>query len=93
MEHQRNDILKIMTSASFVHLQVHSEFSLLDGAIRIPHLINACSEAHPAVALTDKGNILVVILFGAKAKGVHQIIGCEIHFCEDMTAKSKTIDA
>ena len=94
MEHQRNDIFNIMASASFVHLQVHSEFSLLDGAIRIPHLINACSEAHPAVALTDKGNLFGAIdfYFGAKAKGIHPIIGCEIHFCEDMTTKSKTME-
>ena len=63
MEHQRNDIFNIMASASFVHLQVHSEFSLLDGAIRIPHLINACSEAHPAVALTIRETYLVPLIF------------------------------
>ena len=42
-------------SANFVHLRVHSEFSLVDGIVRIPGLIGAVkSQNMPAVALTDQ---------------------------------------
>ena len=80
--------------AKFVHLQVHSEFSLLDGAIRVPRLLAACSDSHPAIALTDKGNLFGAIdfYFGAKAKGVHPIIGCEVFFTDDMSVKTKTME-
>ncbi|MEY4631751.1 MAG: hypothetical protein RIQ81_1871 [Pseudomonadota bacterium] len=69
---------------SFVHLHVHSEYSLLDGAIRIPALIKkvkACG--HAAVAVTDHGNLFGAIEFYSKAKdeGIKAIIGCEV-FCE-----------
>ena len=47
--------------AEFVHLHVHSEFSMLDGAIRIPQLVESVGTmGMPAVALTDNGN-----MFGA----------------------------
>ena len=48
-------------AAEFVHLHVHSEFSMLDGAIRIPQLVeNVDKMGMPAVALTDNGNTLFV---------------------------------
>jgi DNA polymerase-3 subunit alpha len=80
--------------AKFVHLQVHSEFSLLDGAVRVPRLLDACVEDHPAIALTDKGNLFGAIdfYFGAKSKGIHPIIGCEVFFAEDMSVKTKTME-
>jgi DNA polymerase-3 subunit alpha len=81
--------------SKFVHLQVHSEFSLLDGAIRIPKLLSDCNEqGRQAIALTDKGNLFGAIdfYFGAKSKGILPIIGCEIHLAEDMSVKTKTME-
>ncbi|MBL6722739.1 MAG: DNA polymerase III subunit alpha [Candidatus Margulisbacteria bacterium] len=84
-----------MEQPSFVHLQVHSEFSLLDGAIRINELLSTCNERNAtSIALTDKGNLFGAIdfYFGAKKMGINPIIGCEVHLCEDMSAKTKTMD-
>ena len=66
---------------SFVHLHIHSEYSLLDGAIRIPALIKKVkSLGHDAVAVTDHGNLFGAVEFYIKAKseGVKAIIGSEI---------------
>jgi DNA polymerase III subunit alpha len=82
-----------MEVGSFVHLQVHSEYSLLDGAIRIPQLISTCKErGDTAVALTDNGNMFGAIdfYFGAKEQGLNPILGCEIYLTEDMSVKHKS---
>lgn len=66
---------------SFVHLHIHSEYSLLDGAIRIPALIKKVkSLGHDTVAVTDHGNLFGAVEFYIKAKseGVKAIIGSEI---------------
>ncbi len=84
-----------MDNASFIHLQVRSEFSLLEGAIRIPQLISACNTHQmPAVALTDKGNMFgaVDFYFEAKRQGIRPIIGCELHWTTDIAAKAKPTD-
>ena len=48
----------------FVHLHVHTEYSLLDGATRIGKLFSACDEMNmPAVAITDHGNMYGVLEF------------------------------
>jgi len=68
--------------SDFVHLHCHSEYSLLDGAIRIKDL---CSRAKdlgmPAVALTDHGNMHGALVFRQKAldTGIRPIIGCEVY--------------
>jgi DNA polymerase-3 subunit alpha len=66
----------------FVHLHLHSEYSLLDGAVRIPELmkkVKACGM--PAVALTDHGNLFGAIEFYQEAEkaGVKPIIGVEAY--------------
>lgn len=66
----------------FVHLHLHSEFSLLDGAIRFPELMAKATEYQmSAVALTDHGNLFGAIEFyqTASAAGIKPIIGCEIY--------------
>ena len=67
---------------SFVHLHVHTEFSLLDGACRIGGLMDRVKElGQTAVAITDHGNMYGVIDFyrAAKAAGVKPVIGCEVY--------------
>ncbi len=67
----------------FVHLHVHSEFSMLDGAIRIPRLVEQVSEmGMPAVALTDNGNMFgaVQLVRACKSRAVKPILGCEVNF-------------
>ncbi len=66
----------------FVHLHVHSEYSLLDGACRIPAMIaRAKALGQEAIAITDHGAMYGVIDFykEAKAQGVHPVIGCEVY--------------
>ena len=67
---------------SFVHLHVHTEYSLLDGACRIPKLIERVKAlGQNAVAITDHGVMYGVIDFyrAAKAAGIKPIIGCEVY--------------
>ncbi len=67
---------------SFVHLHIHSEFSLLDGACRIPQLVaQAKALGQNALALTDHGVMYGAIDFykAAKKEGIRPIIGCEVY--------------
>ncbi len=79
--------------SDFVHLHVHSEYSLLDGAIKIPDLIKKVKEwGQPAVALTDHGNLFGAIEFYSEAvdNGIKPIIGMEAYLTlGDMTKKPK----
>ena len=76
----------------FVHLHLHSEYSLLDGACRIKDLIAAVKEmGQPAVAITDHGVLFGAVDFykEAKKQGVHPVIGCEVYVAVD-SRHSKT---
>ena len=67
---------------SFVHLHVHTEYSLLDGACRIPLLVKRVKElGQNAVAVTDHGVMYGVVDFyrACKAEGIKPIIGCEVY--------------
>ncbi len=67
---------------NFIHLHVHSEYSLLDGLLKINDLIQRAVEFEmPAVAITDHGNMYGVIEFYKQAKkaGIKPIIGCEVY--------------
>ncbi len=67
---------------SFVHLHVHTEFSLLDGACRIKELIQRVKAlGQTAVAITDHGNMYGVVDFykACKQEGIHPVIGCEVY--------------
>src|SRR5438552_3184354 len=71
-----------MSRDSFVHLHLHTEYSLLDGAVRMRELMNeAVKMKMPAVAITDHGNLFGAIDFYqcAKAAGIKPIIGCEAY--------------
>jgi DNA polymerase-3 subunit alpha len=71
-----------MPRDSFVHLHLHTEYSLLDGAIRMKELMKTAAEfGMPAVAITDHGNLFGAIEFYQEATraGVKPIIGCEAY--------------
>jgi DNA polymerase-3 subunit alpha len=68
--------------AEFVHLHVHTEYSLLDGMIKIPELIERAETFQmPAVAMTDHGVMFGAVHFynEAKKKGIKPIVGCEVY--------------
>jgi DNA polymerase III subunit alpha len=66
--------------SQFVHLRLHTEYSLLDGIVRVPELMAAVAAAHmPAVALTDQSNLFAMVKFykEALAAGVKPLIGVD----------------
>ncbi|MDA8215257.1 MAG: DNA polymerase III subunit alpha [Nitrospiraceae bacterium] len=71
-----------MQHSDFVPLHLHTEYSLLDGAIKIDELVEQASAYKmPAVAITDHGNLFGAVNFYKKAikKGIKPIIGCEVY--------------
>jgi len=68
-------------TGSFVHLRVHSEYSLVDGLIRIKPLIERAGElGMPAIGLTEQSNMCSLVKFyeGATSAGIKPIIGADI---------------
>ncbi|MCU0662724.1 MAG: DNA polymerase III subunit alpha [Myxococcota bacterium] len=73
------------STGDFVHLHLHSQYSLLDGAVRLPDLLKRVKEmGMPAVAVTDHGNMFGTVDFYKRAisAGVKHIIGCETYVAE-----------
>jgi len=71
-----------MADASFVHLHLHTDYSLLDGACEITSLVEeAARRKMPAVAVTDHGNLFAAANFyhEATTRGVKPIVGCEVY--------------
>ncbi|HZO24143.1 MAG TPA: DNA polymerase III subunit alpha, partial [Steroidobacteraceae bacterium] len=69
----------------FVHLRLHTEYSLIDSVVRVPELIDAVAAAGmPAVALTDQNNLFAMVKFyrAALAKGVKPLIGVDLRVRE-----------
>jgi DNA polymerase-3 subunit alpha len=74
-----------MTRPDFVHLHVHSEYSLLDGANRISDLVSACrADQQHAIALTDHGNMYGAVELYQKATkgGIKPLLGCEVYIAQ-----------
>ena len=79
-----------MPHAGFVHLRVHTAYSLSEGAIRIPDLVKRCVErAMPAVAITDTDNLFGALEFslGAAKAGVQPIVGCQLSLTAEADAQ------
>jgi len=71
--------------SQFVHLHLHTDYSMLDGACDVEKLCHRVKDlGMPAVAMTDHGNIFGSVHFvnAAKAAGIKPIIGCELYICK-----------
>src|SRR5580700_8049338 len=71
-----------MGTPRFVHLHLHTDYSLLDGACDLEEVVDeAARRQMPAVAVTDHGNLFAAESFyqAAKTRGVKPIIGCEVY--------------
>jgi DNA polymerase III subunit alpha len=74
-----------MSQNQFVHLHLHSDYSLLDGACDVEKLVDRVHElGMPAVAMTDHGNIFGAVHFvnASHKVGVKPIVGCELYICK-----------
>src|SRR5919109_1436904 len=83
---------EMSSQAPFVHLHVHSEYSILDGACRIPDLAARTAELEmPAVALTDHGSLAGAVELYREAgnQGIKPIIGFEVYVADDRRAQTK----
>src|SRR5690348_5433255 len=81
-----------MAQADFVHLHVHSEYSILDGACRVKDLVERAAELEmPAVTLTDHGSMAgaVQLWKATRSTGVKPVIGCEVYVSNDRKAHEK----
>lgn len=75
---------------NFVHLHVHTEYSLLDGAARIDKVVKVAKEyGMPALAITDHGNMYGSVAFfdACEKEGIKAIFGCEFYVCDDISVK------
>ncbi|MFN5447351.1 MAG: DNA polymerase III subunit alpha [bacterium] len=75
-----------MGAPHFIHLRLHSEFSIADGLVRINELVTAAaSDMQAAIAMTDLANVFGMVKFytEARAKGIKPIIGCDIWITND----------
>ena len=81
--------------AEFVHLHLHTEYSLLDGACKVDDLVEHCAKnGVKAVAITDHGNMYATLYFAelCKKNKIQAIIGCEMYMTQDLTVKDNTSD-
>ena len=75
-----------MTPPAFVHLRLHSEFSIADGTVRIDEAIAAAAaDAMPALAITDLANVFGLVKFyrTARERGIKPIAGCDVWLSHD----------
>ncbi|MGE5767543.1 MAG: DNA polymerase III subunit alpha, partial [Bacteroidota bacterium] len=78
-----------MAHADFVHLRVHSAYSLSEGAIPVKTLVKLCKQqGMPAVAVTDTGNLFGALEFAqtAQKEGVQPVVGCQLHVTRESAA-------
>jgi len=79
-----------MHFSPFAHLHVHSDFSLLSGAMSVSSMLKKAVEMRqPAIALTDHGNLFGAVEFYSEAlrQGVKPVLGCEVYLCDDHDKK------
>jgi DNA polymerase-3 subunit alpha len=75
-----------MSAPRFVHLRLHTEYSIVDGIARVDDAVEAAAaDGMPALAITDAGNLFGAIKFfeAARAKGIQPLIGCDVWLAND----------
>jgi len=75
-----------MSAPHFIHLRLHSEFSIADGLVRIDDLVKAAaSDQQAAIAVTDLANLFGMVKFytEARSKGIKPIVGCDVWITND----------
>jgi DNA polymerase III subunit alpha len=75
-----------MTSPQFIHLRLHSEYSIADGLVRIDDVVKAAAkDSQPALAITDLANLFGMVKFykAARGKGIKPIAGCDVWITND----------
>ena len=73
-------------SPQFIHLRLHSEFSIADGLVRIDDVVEAAAaDSQPALAITDLANLFGMVKFykAARSKGIKPVIGCDVWITND----------
>ena len=79
--------------AEFVHLHVHTEYSLLDGACKVKELVAHCvKNGIKSIANTDHGNMYATLQFAEQCRknNIQAIIGCELYMTQDLHVKDNT---
>ena len=85
-----------MTQPRFIHLRVHTEHSLLEGAVPVKKLVKLCVAAGmPAVAVTDTNNMFAALEFSvtAEGEGLQPIVGCQVAVAFDPTMPGEKLRA
>src|SRR6202140_5049749 len=75
-----------VSSVNFLHLRLHSEFSIVEGMVLLEEAVAAAAaDRMPALALTDLGNVFGMVKFykAARAKGIKPIVGCDVWVTHD----------
>ncbi len=75
-----------MNSPQFTHLRLHSEYSIVDGLVRLDDAVKAASkDSQPALAITDLANLFGMVKFykAARGKGIKPIVGCDVWISND----------
>ncbi len=75
-----------MSSPGFIHLRLHSEFSIVDGTVRISDAVDAAKgDSMPALALTDLNSIFGLVKFylAARSNGIKPVVGCDVYITND----------
>ena len=81
----------LFNKENFVHLHLHTEYSLLDGCARIEKVVKVAKQmGMPAIAITDHGNMYGAITFfdTCRSVGIRPIIGCEMYVADDLFSKN-----
>ena len=81
--------------ADFVHLHLHTEYSLLDGACKVKELVSYCVKNNiKAIAITDHGNMYATLQFAEQCRknNIQAIIGCEMYMTQDLHIKNNSSD-
>jgi DNA polymerase-3 subunit alpha len=80
----------------FIHLRLHSEYSIVDGMVRIDDAVDAAAaDRMPALALTDLANVFGMVKFykAARARGIKPIIGCDVWITHEKARRAASTPA